>query len=117
MSETYAKVDIHKLEECFSAGNLEKARLGLVEQIAGDSQVHVPMLTGSLKASMAITDDGVEWRQEYAKAVYYHDDEATNWTTTYTRDPHSHWFEYAKGRYFDDWVRNFTNAILKPLKG
>ena len=103
-------IDMSAIERMFSAESMAKAKWALSEAVGSDSNTVVPMDKGDLRRTMTVTEEGVEWRQDYAQAVYYMDDATTNWTTA---DTHSRWVEFAKARYGDDWEKVVLEQLME----
>lgn len=106
-------IDMREIDAMFSEANKKRVQTALSEAVGSDSNIFVPMDTGSLRGSMTVTEDGVEWRQSYAQPVYYMDNATTNWSTPET---HSHWVEWAKDRYGEDWAKVVLSKLMEGAR-
>lgn len=109
-----AKSDINEAEiKARTAGALKKAQAGLDAIIIADSNYFCPMKTGTLQKSALINSrigSGIiRWVTPYARKQYYE----------YSKPPYQpnpnacgKWFEAAKARWLEKWVR-FVNEQLK----
>lgn len=93
--------------------NLKKAQAPLDAMVLQDSNYFVPLKTGTLQKSGIINtrigSGEVIWRTPYARRLYYE----------YTKPAHqanpnacAKWFEAAKARWLDKWVK-LVNEYVK----
>jgi hypothetical protein len=95
------------------AKNTQKAQMVLDAAVLSDSNYFVPLQTGKLQQSgitnTRIGSGEVVWRTPYARAQYY----GENFDHTKQRNPNAcaKWFEAAKARFNDKWVRLVNERI------
>ena len=94
--------------------DLRQAQAPLDALILADSNYFIPIKSHTMEASsIASTRIGtgeIVWRTDYARRQYY----GVNFDHSKQLNPNacSKWFEAAKARWFDKWVR-FANERIK----
>lgn len=110
--ETKININASAIKSDISAG-AKKAQTGLDSLVLQDSNYFVPLKTGTLQKSGIINtrlgSGEVVWRTPYARRLYYEYKKPA-----YQANPNacSKWFEAAKARWLDKWVR-FVNEYIK----
>ena len=91
------------------AANAQKAQMLLTERVANDSNVHCPVDTGSLRASMHFNgaSGDIVWPKEYARYVYYGGHVLTGKNPQATPA----WFETAKKEHEGEWEKLVEGAL------
>ena len=94
--------------------DINKAQAPLDALILADSNYFIPKQSGNMeKLSIPATKIGtgeLRWPAPYSRAQYY----GVNFDHSKQRNPNAcaKWFEAAKARWFDKWVR-FVNEYIK----
>lgn len=106
MSSVASEFSVSKVMDSIS-GAVSKAQFILDTQVAKDTDAFVPFDTGMLAQSVFRSPFGsgrLYYDTPYARAVY---ENARN--RRFQRTPHmkasDHWFEAAKARFKDDWLK------------
>lgn len=93
------------------SGAKEKAQKELSNVVLNDSNMFIPMDTGTLRNSGRIEEDNtsVEWQTPYANRLYHGDNFEFS-----KKNPNAkpRWFEHAKGLNIKNWV-----ALVKKIMG
>lgn len=97
------EIDINKIANKVE-NRVDKAQFLLNQQVIKDSNYYCPEDTGNLQDSAIIgSNDGeVIWDSEYARRQYYEDNNKSK-----DRNPNASmkWFEVAKAKLKDTWIR------------
>lgn len=95
-------------------GKLKSCQAPLDAMVMTDSNYFVPLKTGTLQKSAIINtrlgSGVIVWRTPYARRLYY---EYTKPATQKNPNACSKWFEAAKARWLNKWVRFVYDRIKR----
>ena len=95
-------------------GKLKSCQAPLDAMVMTDSNYFVPLKTGTLQKSAIINtrlgSGVIVWRTPYARRLYY---EYTKPATQINPNACSKWFEAAKARWLNKWVRFVYERIKR----
>ncbi|MHC5227576.1 minor capsid protein [Enterococcus sp. LJL99] len=107
------KVDLSGVNKKLSAGNMQSAKYGMMNQMLMDMQPFVPNDQGTLQSTGTISADksSLVWSTPYAKAQYYGTNGKVVFRKYTTPGTGPYWDLRAKGLYMNDWQKVFLRGL------
>lgn len=105
-------IDLAPVYKQTNRSNIEKAKLGMMNQMLSDMQPFVPNDQGILQqtGTIGVDKSSLHWVTPYARAQYYGTNGKAVFSNYTTPGTGPYWDLKAKGLFMSDWMNVFTKG-------